>query len=170
VAAAAGVLQRPRPGPDRPARARDRRKGGRHAGRVRPAVAGDRSVASLRGFIESAVVPGATAVTDSRIGHAGPAGRGYGHCAVAGRGDPEVAGEFLPVVHPVSSSLKAWPGGIHHGVSPKHLQAHPNGFVFRFNRRHYPFNAFRSPPGTAGGAEAPTCAGLHKGQWRHPSI
>lgn len=150
-------------------RARGEGRGVHHRTPV-AAAAGDRSVASLRGFIESAVVPGATAVTDNRTGHAGLAGRGYGHCAVAGRGDPEVAGEFLPVVHPVSSSLETWPGGIHHGVSPKHLQAHLNGFVFRFSRRHYPFNAFRSLPGTAGGAEAPTYAGLHKGQWRHPSI
>jgi hypothetical protein len=33
---------------------------------------------------------------------------------------------------------------IHHGVSAKHLQAYLNEYQFRFNRRFYPFNAFRS--------------------------
>ena len=170
VAAAVEVLQRPKPDPGRPARARDRRKGGRYAGRVRLAVAEDRSAASLCGFIESAVVPGATVVTDHWTGYAGLAGRGYGHCAVAERGDPEVAEEFLPIVHLVFSNLKTWLDGIHHGVSPKHLQAYLNEFVFRFNRRHYPFNSFRSLLGIAGEAEAPTYAGLYRGDWRHPHI
>jgi hypothetical protein len=44
----------------------------------------------------------------------------------------------------IFSNLKAWLNGVHHGVSPKHLQAYLNEFVFRFNRRFYPFNAFRS--------------------------
>jgi hypothetical protein len=46
----------------------------------------------------------------------------------------------------------------HHGVSAKHLQAYLNEFTFRFNRRFYPFNAFRSLLGIAGGVEAPTYA------------
>ncbi len=97
-----------------------------------------------------------------------PASRG--HCAVAERGNPEVAEKFLPIVHLVFSNLKTWLGGIHHGVSPKHLQAYLNEFVFRFNRCHYPFNAFRSLIGIAGKAEAPTYAGLYRGDWRHPHI
>ena len=48
--------------------------------------------------------------------------------------------------------------GIHHGVSPKHLQVNLNEFTFRFNRRFYPFNAFRSLLGIAGGVTAPPCA------------
>ena len=54
----------------------------------------------------------------------------------------------------VFSNLKNWLNGIHHGVSAKHLQAYLNEFTFRFNRRFYPFNAFRSLLGIAGGAEA----------------
>ena len=42
------------------------------------------------------------------------------------------------------SNLKAWLLRIHHGVSPQHLQAYLNEFTFRFNRRFYPFNSFRS--------------------------
>ena len=35
-----------------------------------------------------------------------------------------------------------------------------NEFTFRFNRRFYPFSAFRSLLGIAGGAESPTFAEL----------
>jgi hypothetical protein len=49
------------------------------------------------------------------------------------------------MVHMVFSNLKTWLKGTHHGVSPQHLQAYLNEFTFRFNRRHYPFNSFRSP-------------------------
>jgi hypothetical protein len=43
-----------------------------------------------------------------------------------------------------------WLRGTHHGVSHQHLQAYLNEFTFRFNRRFYPFNAFRSLLGYAG--------------------
>ena len=65
-------------------------------------------------------------------------------------GDPEVAEEYLPIVHLVFSNLKSWLTGCHHGVSPQHLQAYLNEFTFRFNRRFYPFNAFRSLLGIGG--------------------
>ena len=58
--------------------------------------------------------------------------------------------------HLVFSNLKTWLNGIHHGVSAKRLQAYLNEFTFRFNKRFYPFNAFRSLLGLAGGATAPT--------------
>ena len=43
------------------------------------------------------------------------------------------------------------------------------GEPFRFNRRHYPFNSFRSLLGLAGGNEAPTYASLYSGAWQHPN-
>jgi hypothetical protein len=46
--------------------------------------------------------------------------------------------------------------GIHHGVSVQHPQTYLNEFTIRFNRRFYPFNAFRSLLGIAGGVRAPT--------------
>src|SRR5271165_3599350 len=84
-------------------------------------------------------------------------------------GDPEVAEQFMPMIHLVFSNLKTWLNGIHHGVSAKHLQAYLNEFTFRFNRRFYPFNAFRSLLGIAGGVEAPTYADLYSGAWTHPT-
>ena len=49
-----------------------------------------------------------------------------------------------------------------HGVSPQQLQAYLNEFTFRFNRRFYPFNAFRSLLGIGAATEAPTYEALHK--------
>jgi len=43
-------------------------------------------------------------------------------------------------------------------------------FTFRFNRRFYPFNAFRSLLGLAVEAEAPTYEELYDGDWQHPGL
>lgn len=42
-------------------------------------------------------------------------------------------------------------------------------FSFRFNRRFYPFNAFRSLLGIGGEAESPTYRELYDGDWKHPT-
>ena len=139
----------------------NKRKTGRYAGRVRLAVVPDRSAKSLGGFIERAVAPGATIITDDWSGYAALERRGYVHTAVPERGDPQVAETFLPIMHLAFSNLKTWLRGIHHGVSPQHLQAYLNEFTFRFNRRFYPFNAFRSLLGIAGNVTAPTYAELY---------
>jgi transposase-like protein len=139
----------------------NKRRTGRYAGRVRLAVAPDRSAKSLGGFIKRVVTPGATMVTDDWNGYATLGKQGYLHTAVAQRGDVQVAETFLPIIHLVFSNLKTWLRGIHHGVSPQHLQAYLNEFTFRFNRRFYPFNAFRSLLGIAGDVTAPTYAELY---------
>ena len=145
------------------------RKGGRYAGRVRLAVVPDRSATSLCGFVEGAVASGASVITDDWSGYASLAKRGYEHRAVAQRGDPQIAEEHLPIVHLVFSNLKTWLSGIHHGVSHQHLQAYLNEFTFRFNRRFYPFNAFRSLLGISGDVTAPTYSELYSGDWHHPT-
>jgi len=139
----------------------DKRKSGRYAGRVRLAVVPDRSAKSLCGFVEGAVEPGTTIITDDRSGYAGLTKRGYEHLAIAAQGDPQVSEEFMPIIHLVFSNLKTWLRGIHHGVSPQHLQSYLNEFTFRFNRRFYPFNAFRSLLGIASDVASPTYAELY---------
>ena len=139
----------------------NKRKTGRYAGRVRLALVPDRSALSLGGFIERNVAPGAAIITDDWSGYAKLGECGYSHTAVAERGDMQVAETFLPLIHLVFSNLKTWLRGIHHGVSPQHLQAYLNEFTFRFNRRFYPFNAFRSLLGIAGDVTAPTYAELY---------
>jgi len=153
-----------------PGTAQDHRRDGRYAGRLRLAIAADRSAEVLGGFVKNAVEPSTLIVTDDWSGYAGLQGSGYDHQAIAQCGDPEVAEQFLPIVHLVFSNLKTWINGIHHGVSTKHLQAYLNEFTFRFNRRFYPFNAFRSLLGIATDIEAPTFAELYSGDWHHPTI
>ena len=144
------------------------RRNGRYAGRIRMEVVPDRSARSLCGFVEAAVEPGAVVVTDAWGGYATLPDRGYRHLPVAAQGDPSVAEDFLPISHLIFSNLKSWLRGCHHGVSPQHLQAYLNEFTFRFNRRFYPFNAFRSLLGISGQAVAPTYDGLYTGSWQHP--
>jgi len=153
----------------KPGTAQDKRKDGRYAGRVRLAVAADRSAKSLCGFVDGAVAPGTLVVTDDWSGYASLRKRGYDHHAIAECGDPEVTEEFLPIIHLVFANLKTWLIGIHHGVSAQHLQAYLNEFTFRFNRRFYPFNAFRSLLGIAGDVKAPTYAELYSGHRTHPT-
>jgi transposase-like protein len=155
VAGAVEVRQRKRGG------SLNKRRTGRYAGRVRLAVAPDRSAKSLVGFIERVVTPGATIITDDWSSYATLGKRGYLHTPVPERGAMQVAETFLPIIHLVFSNLKTWLRGIHHGVSPQHLQAYLNEFTFRFNRRFYPFNAFRSLLGIAGDVTAPTYAELY---------
>ena len=64
VAAAVEVRHR------KPGTAQDKRKDGRYAGRVRLAIAADRSADSLCGFVENAVMPGSLIVTDDWSGYA----------------------------------------------------------------------------------------------------
>lgn len=155
VAGAVEVRQRKRGG------SLNKRKTGRYGGRVRLAVVPDRSAKSLAGFIEGAVAPGTAIITDDWGGYARLGGRGYLHTAIPELGDTNMAEAFLPIIHLVFSNLKTWLRGIHHGVSPQHLQTYLNEFVFRFNRRFYPFNAFRSLLGIAGDVTAPTYAEIY---------
>lgn len=154
----------------KPGSAQDKRKDDRYAGRVHLALIPDRSGASLCGFVESAVTANTMVVTDDWSGYAGLSACGYRHHAVAERGDPQVAEVYLPISHLVFSNLKSWLLGIHHGVSAKHLQAYLNEFTFRFNRRFYPFNAFRSLLGIASNTQSPTFDDLYSGEWQHPFI
>ena len=155
VAGAVEVHQRKRGG------SLNKRRTGRYAGRVRLAVVPDRSAKSLVGFIEGAVVSGTRIITDDWSSYASLGKRGYDHLAVAQRGDSQVAEEYLPIIHLVFSNLKTWLRGTHHGVSPQHLQAYCDEFTFRFNRRFYPFNAFRSLLGIASDVTAPTYSKLY---------
>jgi len=160
VAAAVEVRQR------KPGAKLNARRSGRYAGRVRLTVVPDRSADALCGFVKNVVTPGTKIITDDWSGYAWLSKYGYDHASIAQRGDPQVSEEFMPIIHLVFSNLKTWLRGIHHGVSPQHLQAYLNEFTFRFNRRFYPFNAFRSLLGIAGNVTAPTYAELYAGEAR----
>ena len=146
------------------------RRGGRYAGRLRMGVAPNRGRLALTSFVQSAVLPGTMVITDAAPSYARLGGLGYEHLPVVEANDPAVAEAYLPIVHLVFSNLKSWLQGCHHGVSPKHLQAYLNEFTFRFNRRFYPFNAFRSLLGIGGETASPTYAELYAGDWQHPTV
>lgn len=146
------------------------RHGGRMAGRLRLEVVPNRGAKALCEFVEGVVYPGAMIVTDNWTGYKSLAARGFQHLPVAERGNPEVAEQYLPMVHLVFSNLKGWLRGVHHGVSPQHLQAYLNEFTFRFNRRFYPHNAFRSLLGIGSEVSAPTYDELYQHKWQHPAI
>jgi hypothetical protein len=144
------------------------RRNRRYAGRVRLEVRPDRSAKSLVGFVEAAVEPGTQIVSDAWGAYNLLTEKGYRHVPVPIRGDPALAEDYLPIVHLVFANLKSWLLGCHHGVSPQHLQAYLNEYAFRFNRRFYPFNSFRSLLGISGCALGPTYEGLYSGTWEHP--
>lgn len=147
------------------------RRGGRYAGRIRLSVAENRTRKVLGQFVESSVAPGTMVVTDDWSAYDKLSERGYQHLQVPERGDSQVAEEYLPLIHLVFSNLKAWIDGTHHGrIERQHLQAYLNEFTFRFNRRFWPFNAFRSLLGIAGDKTAPTYAELYSGEWEHPNL
>lgn len=165
VVAAVEVRQRPAKKGDKPMR-----RGGRYAGRLRLEIVPDRTAKSLTSFVEAAVAPGAMVITDTWTGYGKLSKLGYDHLPVVESGKPDVAEEYLPIVHLVFSNLKSWLAGTHHGVSPQHLQTYLNEFTFRFNRRFYPFNAFRSLLGIGTNGEGPTYDGLYSGEWKHHTM
>ncbi len=140
------------------------------AGRLRLQVVPDRKRETLIPFVLANVAPGAEVRTDGWIGYDPLAAQGYRHEAVAVRRDQAKADKHLPMIHVAFGNLDAWLLGTHHGVSPKHLQAYLNEYVFRFNRRFWPGIAFDSVLEIAVRTAAPTYTGLYKGAWVHPGV
>lgn len=142
-----------------------------YAGRLRLAIAADRSAKSLVPFVTANVGKGAKVKTDAHDGYRHLCERhGYFHEVLAMAGNPENAERHLPMIHLVFSNLKTWLYGTHHGrVEPQHLQAYLNEYVFRFNRRFYPMNSFNSVLGISARVVPPTYAQLYSGAWKHPS-
>src|SRR3954468_2428263 len=126
--------RRDRGAPPRPAAARG---GGRpRRGRRRLAVVPAPPAGSLEGFLGAAVATPAAVATDGWAGYAGLPAEGYAHEPI----DPGASGGDaalrLPGIPLVFGLAKRWLLGTHHGaVSPKHLPAYLDEYVFRFNRR-----------------------------------
>ena len=138
------------------------------AGRLRLQVVPNRKQETLVHFVRATVAPGAEVRTDAWIGYEPLTMRGYNHKAVAICGDHAKTDKHLPMIHIAFGNLDVWLLGTHHGVSPQHLQAYLNEYVFRFNRRFWPMVAFDSVLGIAVHTVAPTYAELYGGAWAHP--
>jgi len=140
------------------------------AGRLRLQLIPNRKQETLVPFVCANVVRSAEVRTDAWIGYEPLAENGYEHKAVAVCGDYAKANKHLPMIHITFGNLDAWLLGTHHGVSPQHLQAYLNEYVFRFNRRFWPMVAFDSVLGIAVKAPTPSYEGLYRGTWQHPGV
>lgn len=140
-----------------------------YAGRLRLQVIPDRRMDMLTGFVKENIAPKATILSDGWQGYNELLDLGYKHKPLVMAGDPQNAEDHLPMIHVVISNLKTWILGTHHGrIEPQHLQAYLNEYVFRFNRRFYPMNAFNSALGLAAKSVSPTYEQLYSGAWEHP--
>lgn len=138
---------------------------GKAANRVRLQVIHDASGASLIPFLTNCVELGSTIITDDWLGYSQVKQAGYVHVITNTK--------KLIHIHRAFSNLKTWLIGTHHGVSPQHLQAYLNEYIFRFNRRNTPMAAFQTVLGLARERLGPTYEGLYsikKGgvTWKHP--
>jgi transposase-like protein len=111
---------------------------------VRLQIIPNRKQETLEPVVLANVQMGAEVRTDGWTGYDNLNKLGYRHTAVPVRGDQTKTDQHLPMIHIVFGNLDAWLLGIHHGVSPTHLQGYLNEFVFRFNRRFWPMVAFDS--------------------------
>ncbi len=87
-------------------------------------------------FVQSSIEPGAVVRTDGSGAYLKLHEFGYDHerNVMLGSGTP--AHVSMAGVHRVAALLKRWILGTHHGsIQPEHLDAYPDEFVFRFNRR-----------------------------------
>lgn len=105
-------------------------------GRARLGIIKDAGAESLQQFLLDNVEPGSTIVTDGWASYP-KATRGHytlKATSVSASGRP--AHEALPGVHLVFSLVKRWVMGTLHGsISPEHMPAYLDEWVFRFNRR-----------------------------------
>ena len=106
------------------------------AGRIRLARIADCSQLVLTDFVCAAAEPGSVIYTDHSHSYNRLAEAGFIHHPTNISESPDPAHVAMPRVHRVSSLLKRWLLGTHHGgVSARQLDFYFDEFTFRFNRR-----------------------------------
>jgi transposase-like protein len=136
--------------PDDPDRGVEKTK----AGRIRVTVIPDASAETLLPWVEANVEKGALVVTDGWAGYNGVKALGYEHKRVLQSSKGVKTGVYLPMVHLIISNLKRVLLGTYKGaISPQHLPAYLNEFVFRFNRRWWRGPSFSRAIGLMAAAE-----------------
>jgi hypothetical protein len=106
-------------------------------GRARLGVIPNASAGSLASFLEANVEPGSCVITDGWSAYPAATRDRYTHHGTSVAASGLQAHEVLPAVHRVFSLVKRWLMGTMQGsVSPEHVQAYFDEWVFRFNRRH----------------------------------
>ena len=105
-------------------------------GRVRLRRVADVSGEALRPFVQEAVEPGSSVLTDGWGGYSGLSGLGYDHMIINQSASPDPAHVLMPAVHRIAALLKRWLDSTYQGaVSREHLNYYLDEYTFRFNRR-----------------------------------
>jgi len=105
-------------------------------GRIRLSRISGPTIEALAPFIHDNIEPVATVRTDGAAIYRTLARDGLEHDPRVPLGSGQPAHVTLPGVHRVTSLLKRWLLGTHHGaVDPRHVDYYLDEFVFRFNRR-----------------------------------
>ena len=108
---------------------------GKKVGRCRMGIIDDASADSIHPFIVENIEKGSTLVTDGWRGFNGIESKGFERKIHIQKNETDDE-KLLPHVHLISSLLKRWLLGTHHGsIEPHHLQSYLDEYVFRFNRR-----------------------------------
>ena len=126
-------------------------------GRLQLEIIRDDGSETLYDFIKRNVEPGSLIVSDAWQGYSGIEPEIYDHQSVSQAAQKRAGGSpsAVPGVDRVTSNLKTWLRGTHHGVGADHLDAYLDEFVFRFNRRYYPMAGFATLLGL-GAVQPPT--------------
>ncbi|MBS1669151.1 MAG: IS1595 family transposase, partial [Bacteroidetes bacterium] len=107
-------------------------------GKVRTRVIPQTTIENVSQAIEDFIAPDSTMVTDEHRAY-NKVGEKYNHKRVNHRSNEYVRREDIPVhtnsIEGYWSILKRQIDGIHHSVSPKHLQRYCNENAFRFNNK-----------------------------------
>lgn len=109
-------------------------------GRVRIRRISKNATGAMLAFVEKAVAPGATIITDGEWAFGLLAAMGFKQqpTVLKGRGK-EASKAVLPRVHRVASLMKRWLLGTHQGrINRDTLDPYLDEFTFRFNRRNSP--------------------------------
>ena len=118
----------------------------------------DASAQTLCAFVTQVAARGSSVHTDGWQGYKRLSRLGYDHQRrsqsqhLRDGGDSD---DIVPRVHRVTSNLKTWLQGTHHGVSSEQLQVYLAEFTFRFNRLRAPMAAFQTLLGL-GSTQPPT--------------
>ena len=108
-------------------------------GELRAGVISDTASTTLQAVVRANVAPGANIYTDEAAGYRGLQGTYHHHTVNHG------AGEYVKHYHAHTNTIEgAWAQlkrqiiGVHHWVSPKHLDRYVGEMTFRYNRREMP--------------------------------
>jgi len=105
-------------------------------GRIRLRRIAKESTEHVVPFVQASIEPGAKVRTDGSAIYRPLQSLGYVHERAVQLGSDVAPHVSMAGVHRVSSLIKRWALGTHHGsIQPEHLDAYLDEFVFRFNRR-----------------------------------